>query len=154
MLDCTFELEGLCGWTNLKDDVFDWLLHQGPTLTTSTGPSIDHTLNSDKGTFVYIETSAPRKKNDYARLASETWPSTNSLCFTFWYNAFGSSVGSLKVYVADENSTVQNLIWEVSGQQSSNASDWKQGVVSLSSDKDFKIIFEGIVGTSITGDIG
>ncbi|RMZ97804.1 MAM and LDL-receptor class A domain-containing 2-like [Brachionus plicatilis] len=151
--DCTFELEGLCGWSNLKDDVFDWLLHQGPTVSSSTGPSIDHTLNSDKGTFIYIETSSPRKENDIARLASETWSSTNSLCFTFWYNAYGRTIGSLKVYIADSNSTLQNLIWEISGQQSNDSTDWKQGVVSVSYDQDFKLIFEGKVGTSITGDI-
>lgn len=129
------------------------MLHQGPTITSSTGPSIDHTLNSAKGTYIYIETSSPRKKNDTARLASETWLPTNSLCFTFWYNAYGASTGSLKVYLANENATLQSLIWVIDGQQSVNSTDWKQAIVPVSFDKDFKIVFEGIVGTSITGDI-
>jgi hypothetical protein len=31
--DCNFEYGGLCGWENVDDDIFDWLLHQGPTET-------------------------------------------------------------------------------------------------------------------------
>lgn len=40
--DCDFESwNEFCSWSNTKDDDFDWLLHQGPTPSVSTGPSID-----------------------------------------------------------------------------------------------------------------
>ncbi|CAF0741650.1 unnamed protein product, partial [Brachionus calyciflorus] len=155
--DCTFEFEGLCSWYNAKNDDFDWLLHQGGTPTPTTGPSIDHTFGNSNGTFVYIETSIPRTSNQLAWLVSETLSPTNSICFTFWYNAFGSTVGSLKLYYADANATRQNVIWEITGQQSVNSRDWKQGVVALSNSNDFKLIFEGRVGgvgfNSFDGDI-
>ena len=91
--DCSFEGEGLCSWYNLKNDDFDWLLHQGPTPSTSTGPSVDHTYNDKNGTFIYIETSAPRKRDQKAWIASETLRPTNNICFNFWYHAYGSSIG-------------------------------------------------------------
>lgn len=39
--DCDFDEPGFCGWSNSKNDDFDWLLHQGTTFTRDTGPSYD-----------------------------------------------------------------------------------------------------------------
>ncbi|KAH3887671.1 hypothetical protein DPMN_011689 [Dreissena polymorpha] len=41
-VDCNFD-QGLCTWTQDKGDNFDWTLNRGPTPTTLTGPSADHT---------------------------------------------------------------------------------------------------------------
>ena len=49
---CDFEiLPALCGYTQSDDDDFDWKLHNGPTASSDTGPSADHSLNS---TSMYI----------------------------------------------------------------------------------------------------
>ena len=42
---CTFDYD-LCGWTNLKNDQFDWSRRTGLTLAPGTGPSADHTSGS------------------------------------------------------------------------------------------------------------
>lgn len=45
------------------------------------------------------------------------------------------------------------LIWEVYKQQSVNDKDWKQGVVPITNiNQDYKIILEGTVGTSNSGE--
>lgn len=41
-IDCDFE-NGLCGWTNDRQDDYDWRRHRGRTPTAGTGPSADHT---------------------------------------------------------------------------------------------------------------
>lgn len=46
--DCDFETDS-CGWTNTDMDDFDWLRSAGSTVTKGTGPSVDHTTNSDTG---------------------------------------------------------------------------------------------------------
>ena len=46
--NCTFE-SGLCSWTNLKGDQFDWTRSKGGTASWNTGPAIDHTLGTNKG---------------------------------------------------------------------------------------------------------
>ncbi|KAH3887715.1 hypothetical protein DPMN_011734 [Dreissena polymorpha] len=46
--NCNFEMD-TCGWTNTNADDFDWLRSAGSTLTAGTGPSVDHTTNSDAG---------------------------------------------------------------------------------------------------------
>lgn len=91
-------------------------------------------------------------------LISETF-NDPSICFSFWYHAFGNSIGNLRIYLADANSSNRILSWEISGQQSSDKKDWKQGVLPLNNiNYDYKIIIEGTIGvastgTSINGDI-
>lgn len=51
---CDFEL-GLCGYTQVKTDVFDWSRSIGGTSSSGTGPSSDHTYGTNRGklTFSY-----------------------------------------------------------------------------------------------------
>lgn len=79
---------------------------------------------------------------------------TKSICFTFWYHSFGSAVGSLNIYIADTNNTKRSLIWGLSGQQSLNQVDWKQGVMPITNIQDnYIIVIEGVVGDDFDGDI-
>ncbi len=39
-INCDFERGGLCSWTQLKDDDFDWLLQPGETISFGTGPTV------------------------------------------------------------------------------------------------------------------
>ena len=50
---------------------------------------------------MYIETSSPRRAGDYAILTSHTlYPRNNqNMCFSFWYNMYGSNIGGLDVYI-------------------------------------------------------
>ena len=43
--DCDFEL-GWCDWTNDADQALNWTRQQGPTPSTLTGPTTDHTTQS------------------------------------------------------------------------------------------------------------
>jgi hypothetical protein len=38
--NCDFESAGLCSWTQMKDDSFDWLLQAGETISFGTGPIV------------------------------------------------------------------------------------------------------------------
>ena len=60
---CDFE-HNMCNWRQVSTDDFDWTRHSGPTASVSTGPSVDHTIGTDKGFYVYIEASSPRVKGD------------------------------------------------------------------------------------------
>ena len=55
---CNFEYD-TCGYFNVHDiDNFDWLRSAGGTITTGTGPAVDHTTNSDAGEMVDLVCSA------------------------------------------------------------------------------------------------
>ena len=47
--NCDFET-GMCTYMNVKvNDQFDWLIGTGGTTSRFTGPSVDHTVGTDKG---------------------------------------------------------------------------------------------------------
>ncbi|XP_071486327.1 MAM and LDL-receptor class A domain-containing protein 1-like [Diadema antillarum] len=99
--DCDFE-SGFCTWTNdPTGDMFDWILGSGGTPSIGTGPSVDHTLGTALGTFVFIETSSPQVFNDAARLRSQAFSATPSggRCLRFWYHMYGTQIGSLHIYL-------------------------------------------------------
>ncbi|EDO47788.1 predicted protein [Nematostella vectensis] len=147
---CNFE-NGLCDWTQPTDDKFDWIRQQGTTGSLGTGPSVDHTTNTRYGFYVYIEASSPRKRGDNAYLAS-TWFKPSSTCRVRWfYHMMGSSMGSLNVYTRTSMSGPLSRVWSVSGNQG-NA--WKRGEAAISvTSGNFQVVFEGVIGTSYTGDI-
>lgn len=47
---------------------------------------------------MYIETSAPRKPGDKARLKSPLYQDSGDICINFWYHMYGSGIGTLNVY--------------------------------------------------------
>lgn len=47
---------------------------------------------------MYIETSAPRRPNDTARILSPRYTDRSDMCMQFYYHMLGSGVGTLNVY--------------------------------------------------------
>ncbi|KAK3102298.1 hypothetical protein FSP39_010315 [Pinctada imbricata] len=105
---CDFEKPDLCGWTQDIQDDFQWTMGSRRTPTAATGPERDHTYpNKTDGHYMYIETSAPRQVNDFARLLSPYYNLTDGgLCFDFWYHMKGpggpSKVGKLEVFIVED----------------------------------------------------
>lgn len=115
---CNFEI-GLCNWYQDKDDHFDWTRKQGSTSSYKTGTGIDHTLSNSKGYYLYIETSAPRKTNDTARLLSAIFKPTTSTCtIRFHYHMFGDHVDTLRILVKQSDNPLSPMreIWSMSGE--------------------------------------
>lgn len=87
-----------------------------------------------------------------ALLMSETFlaPAEKEKCLSFWYHSSGLSTGSLRVKIADENSTSIRTLWELIGAQSDNTVDWRPGVLPLNNlvypYDPYKIMIEGTVG--------
>ncbi|XP_067654505.1 MAM and LDL-receptor class A domain-containing protein 2-like [Haliotis asinina] len=152
---CNFDKRTFCTYKNVKDgtDDFDWLLQHGHTSSSNTGPSADHSMGNSRGTYAYIETSAPRKPGENARLTSETFKPTGqntTYCYSFWYHMYGTSVGTLMVNYVTNSTYPGSTMWQLSGNQG-NA--WAFGRIPVKSATEFYIMFEATVGSSYTGDI-
>ncbi|XP_033104873.1 MAM and LDL-receptor class A domain-containing protein 2-like [Anneissia japonica] len=151
---CDFELN-LCSWHQELDDQFDWTLRTGSTGTIGTGPTNDHTLKSNNGHYIYIDTSWPRQENDVARLGSPTFSAlTGSKCrVRLWYHMNGPEVGMLSVYrrtsYTSSNGLVQ--IYHLIGAQGDywKLLDVAVGEVGVA----FEIVLEGVKGSGNQGDI-
>ena len=139
---CTFESSTICQYTNDRTDNFDWIWQSGPTGSVSTGPTNDHTTSTRSGHYMFIETSAPRRQNDTARLISPTYHlqgAGGAQCLSFWYHMYGVDTNTLNVYVApggQPNSRGQAL-WSRSFNQ---GNIWHKGQVSLYPSGDYQVI--------------
>lgn len=102
-------------------------------------------LFSLSGKYLFIETSDPVLEGDNAILQSELFdPESDMVCFHFFYNMFGVSIGTLRVWLLYYNTSLNKLpvisrqvVWELSGNQSQA---WYEGIVPISSpQKSYKV---------------
>ena len=146
-LDCDFE-NGFCYYYPDKTSDFYWQRGDGSDYN---GPLFDHTTG--KGYFIYVDSFYPQKSGDIARITSSKQTKVNKeFCFTFWYHMFGSTVGSLNMYVDKfvGDSFNRTKMWEKDGTQ---GNQWNEQKITLMSSDPWKVTFEGIVGKMFYGDI-
>ncbi|XP_071492677.1 MAM and LDL-receptor class A domain-containing protein 2-like isoform X11 [Diadema antillarum] len=147
--DCDFAY-GTCGWQQSYFDDFDWTRNSGSTSSSSTGPSGDHTTGY--GYYMYIETSSPRYSGQDARLTSPAQYRYGPQCLTFWYHMYGGTINSLNVYKsASSTSSGGDVLFSRTGQV---GDVWNEAQVTMNNNtQPFYITFEGVCGSSYTGDI-
>ncbi|XP_030071544.1 IgGFc-binding protein [Microcaecilia unicolor] len=144
-VSCTFD-DDFCHWTQAADDNFDWKRQKGPTPSSSTGPSYDHTTGN--GYYIYIEGN-DAGVGAVARLLSPQCQSQGPHCFRFWYHMFGvGEIMALKVSVLN-NGILQNVF----SQFGHKGDEWHFGEVLLDLSKNSQIILEGVRGNDYRSDV-
>ncbi|MBI2967648.1 MAG: T9SS type A sorting domain-containing protein [Bacteroidetes bacterium] len=140
---------------NSSADGTDWTVDQNGTPTANTGPSVDHTLGTTAGKYIYVEASNPCFPSVSAILESgciDISSMANPL-LNFWYHMAGIGMGRLntEVYYGGSWILVDSLI----GQQQINETDpWQEKYVDLSPYSGvIKIRFTGITGTASSSDM-
>ena len=149
---CDFE-DGVCSYTQIQTDNFDWVINRASTKSTFTGPSVDHTLGTLEGHYAYIEASSPQSQGDIAQLETPQFKATMSTCLTFWYNMHGLTMGTLNVYTGVTSLGVKvppAKIWSMTGDQ---GLEWIPAQVTIHSPVDYSLIFEGVVGSGSMSDM-
>ncbi len=133
----------------------DWTSDLGGTGSSNTGPSVDHTLGTAAGTYLYSETSSGcnflnfELISPYMDFTSLTNPGLN-----FWYHAFGATQGSMNVEV---QVTSTGAWTNVTGPITDNIDLWQESVTSLAAyagmdSVRIKVVY--VSGSSFTGDMG
>ncbi|CAF4840990.1 unnamed protein product, partial [Rotaria sp. Silwood1] len=149
---CDFESQDICGYVHDPSGNFNWTRYRGQTSSTSTGPPYDHTTFTEEGYYMYIETSAPRKPDDIARLISPVFPASKQYnCLQFYYHQYGVDIGAFNVYKRDVGSSLNPL--QIFSSQENRFDEWHIMEINLVASKPYTIIFEGVVGKSFLGDI-
>ncbi|XP_043930192.1 MAM domain-containing glycosylphosphatidylinositol anchor protein 2 [Protopterus annectens] len=160
---CGFEDDNICMFTQDKTDNFDWTKQSAATRTSlftpNTGPVTDNS-GTKYGFFMYIETSRPREEGEKARLLSplfnvapkNPYGATNTAyCLEFYYHMCGKHIDTLNVYLQLKGqTTLDSPVWTLSGNQ---GSQWNHANVSIQPTTSFQIIFEGVRGKGMEGDI-
>jgi len=136
----------------------NWRVDVAGTSSGSTGPSIDHTLGTSAGKYLYLETSGGTASNgDSVFFTSPDIDITTltSPQVSFFYHMYGALMGDLVIDVYDGTSWHYNLM-TISGQKHT-ASNQAYTYTALSlgsfSNDTIQIRFKGIRGTGFTGDM-
>ncbi|XP_014680990.1 PREDICTED: MAM and LDL-receptor class A domain-containing protein 1-like [Priapulus caudatus] len=97
---------------------------------------------------MYVETSS-QVKGGKARLISNLHYATDGQCLVFYYHMYGTAVGSLNVYTRQAG-LLGSVVWTLAGDQGDR---WYKGMVDVASSTTFNVVFEGVVGSNVKGDI-
>ncbi|GFU16634.1 MAM and LDL-receptor class A domain-containing protein 1 [Nephila pilipes] len=95
---CDFE-RGLC--TFLSNSVYNrenWKIHRGNNISTDYGPSVDHTLGTANGSYLFANISAAKS----VEIKLQTTALKGNYCVRFFYYMYGAGKQDLTV-------TVQNI---------------------------------------------
>ena len=147
----TEDFEGTVSLSQSANDILDWTIKAGATVSGSTGPSFDHTTGA--GFYAYLETSSPATLGDSAIFESNCIDisSLSVPSLSFWYHMYGATIGTLRLEIYD--GTVWTSVWSLSGEQ---GNQWVEVSVNLSAYVSVGVIyyrFIGVAGSSYTGDL-
>ena len=134
-----FENEATCGTScsgtcilsgqmfNDTLDQQDWLVNSGPTISSNTGPSGDHTTGA--GNYLYMENSGC-STTDEAHLLTPIFDftSTPNPQLSFWYHMYGADMDSMHLDV----NTGSGWVLDVVPGWIDDLDLWQQKVVNLS----------------------
>ena len=127
------------GWSNTQTgDGADWRADAGGTPSVTTGPGdgtstgqSDHTPGLSTGYYLYFESSSPNYPSINAYLLTPTFDLTSNKhpVMEFWYNMYGSDMGSLTMQASvDGGTTWSSDLFTITGDQGVG---WNQKVFDL-----------------------
>lgn len=119
------------GWTSQSTGNYPWTVNSGGTPSNYTGPTVDHTLGTINGKYLFTEASAAGTGNT-AQLISPllNLSSVTNAQVSFWYHMFGAGISALNVDVY-HNSTWTTIKTITGQQQASHTAAWLQSQASL-----------------------
>ncbi|MFT6166604.1 MAG: hypothetical protein ACJASF_001295, partial [Vicingaceae bacterium] len=148
------------GWSNFKSTNPQWLVRQGttPSSGSGTGPTVDHTVGTATGKYVFLETSIPGVAGNADTMYSApiiVGATQNVLELSYWYHFFGATIGSLEAWVEDSSGALSQVGSIVGQQQALTTAPYLRAkhVVSGYANQQIRLVFVGVRGTSFTGDL-
>lgn len=147
-------------WENVNgsgsgDDI-DFIAYTGSTSSSQTGPSVDHTLGTSTGKYIYTESSGCYSNTAYLVSPLLNFSALTQPKLDFYYHTYGSATpqGSIAVKIStDGGSTWSSNLWNTNG---NNTNAWQFKSISLASYAgmtDIKIRIEVTTGNGFQSDI-
>uniref|UniRef100_A0A8D0GKH6 Meprin A subunit n=1 Tax=Sphenodon punctatus TaxID=8508 RepID=A0A8D0GKH6_SPHPU len=146
---CSFELENVCGMIQSSEDNTD---NWQRVSEVHAGPLTDHTNMGnckDTGYFMHFSTSVVSTGNNAVLESRILYPKRGFQCLEFYYYNSGSENDQLNILIreyteANPNGTLR-LTEEIKGL---SVGYWQLYYVSLNVRNKFRVVFEGVKGSS------
>lgn len=153
--DCSFE-KGLCGWENITSSESErTVTWQRAFLTHRPAQLLDKTFGAT-GNFVFFDIFTTNKQSTDVRLRSpiiQTLPDEESVCFTFWFAAFGVEESTTLQIIKmntdkeisnnEENNEKQQL-WSLTAKGFNNPRPvWTAAQVTIDARVPYRLILKG-----------
>ncbi|XP_071871050.1 MAM and LDL-receptor class A domain-containing protein 1 [Bombus fervidus] len=154
--DCSFE-KGLCGWENItsseNERIVTW---QRAFLAHRPAQLLDKTFGAT-GDFVFFDIFTINKQSTDVRLRSpiiQTSPDEESVCFTFWFAAFGVEESTTLQVIKmntdeeagndEENDEKQQPLWSLTAKGFNNPRPvWTAAQVTIDARASYRLILRG-----------
>lgn len=116
------ELENdLINLENVLYDDMDWRIDSAGTPTPGTGPSVDHTLGTAQGHYLYLSSADDCSfQESQLMMPCQILPQNDPQTFSFWYHMFGAGQGELHVDLMSDLSWELDVVPPVIGDQGNN----------------------------------
>lgn len=141
------------GWVN--EGGFPWFADANGTPSGGTGPSVDHTLGTSAGVYLFTEASGGSTGDQFiVKSPCIDMPASGIWGLTYWYHMHGGDMGTLEVWVSANG--MRTKVDSISGeQQTSNGDPWAESdFIDLSAflGQTITVEFLGIRGTGFESD--
>ena len=90
---------------------------------------------------MYIEVSGSLAAGSKARLVSPRYPATQGSCLQFWYHMYGSTIGTLNVYVRYFSWSMKN-VWSKTGNYTNI---WNVAQVTISASFSYQVRHASVI---------
>ncbi len=146
------------GWTNVRTGNPQWLADNGGTPSSATGPTVDHTVGTAAGRYIFLETSSSTAGVADTLVSSviNTGANDTILELSYWYHMHGATMGTLEAWVIDEATGTPTLLNTITGQQQAGQTDaWLEDKVAIAGfeNSQIRVAFVGVAGSSYTSDM-
>ena len=134
-----FEAEALCpdsngpqtcpltgDWRNEVNgsaDDDDWVVNEGGTSSSNTGPDQDFNPGAPTGNYLYTETSSVTVRNRFLQSPQFDISGLSNPSLRFAYHMFGAAMGTLSVEVSTDRCANWTPVFSLSGQQQTASAD-------------------------------
>jgi PKD repeat protein len=143
-------------WTNAATATRDYSVDVNGTSSGATGPSVDHTLGTSVGKYLYAETSSPCSPT-----GTNSWHlnspqidlvGANDMQFTFWYHMYGATQGFASVDISNDFGAT--WVMDIVPTWTDNIDLWQEQSVGLAAYSGDTVILRirYTSGSSFTGD--
>uniref|UniRef100_A0A8C5Q185 MAM domain containing 2 n=1 Tax=Leptobrachium leishanense TaxID=445787 RepID=A0A8C5Q185_9ANUR len=137
-IECDFEENHLCGYMNSWNPNVNWFVGGGNIRNSHSILPKDHTLNSETGHYMYVDSVYVKEFQEVAQLVSPLILTPISGCLSFYYQIQQENNNDFMVFTRDLHGSYEE-IWKMEG---ARQGEWNFAEVDLNALLPVEIIFE------------